>query len=404
VPEGARSQLTTLIDKIKQEQARVDNIQANDPATKAHIDRIKSQLAQRRSLLEEDLKLRDEYYASSQKVPVTQLEKTDPEQAAAQATGDAKKEILHRIQLQRKIAALRKRHPALYARQKVSGEPDYERYACIQQCIDPGIRGIQEENIRKHIVSGMKELNTADCRGTNRFNYTHNSTDREYKMPRSYWVPNVPNSDFHKPDQSKNMDFHTKPGVRASDAVNAVFSGPECPIYIECLTAMYFLYFQAVLKTIGPDQFDRMFPNGIHVSPDSQDINGLIKAECKDSASDLKQGDWVYFYNNGNYLSRHPPTDFNNAFQGENAVVMSRNKYEGFGVDTSTEMQMKKELLDAYNTVPQKAQGSDWVPDTDTAQRFPPITQDKIPGLTAPRGGCQGKIGPVIVPNVSTLP
>jgi hypothetical protein len=262
---------------------------------------------------------------------------------------------------------------------------------------------MDEQQIRDRLVVVMKRMNNDRCRGKARFNYPYHTKDREYRMPASHWEPARANP--KKPGQSESMNFSTKQGIKPSDAIEALFEGTDCPILIECLTAMYIVYYKALVECFGAEKFDMIFRDGIRVAPNRSRVQDYLTVGCRNNPGELKRGDWVYFFNHPNYLRRHP-NSLGNAWQGENALVVGSDKYEGFGVSERSAEEITRELFQQYNMAPTRydSQKDQYVPDEASDKAQPPLKEIReIPGLTAPRGSCKGKIGPVIIPNMDAL-
>lgn len=263
---------------------------------------------------------------------------------------------------------------------------------------------MNEQCIREEVIEAMKTINNDRCRGHARFNYPHHTRDQEYRMPMSHWEPALPNPD--KPGQSDRMNFRTHPGVNPSEAIDILFDGPDCPILVECLCATYIVYYRALIACVGREMFDRMFFEGIQIAPNRSPIQKYFRVECRNNPAELQRGDWVYFYNHPNYLRRHANTK-GNAWQGENALVVDFDRYEGFGVSARSEELLVRDLFEEYNRKPNRfdAAAGDYVYDGANDQAYPPLRDIReIPGLTAPRGSCKGRIGPVIIPDMDALP
>ncbi|NOT58219.1 MAG: hypothetical protein HOP18_26750 [Deltaproteobacteria bacterium] len=370
-PPSRRALLQERIRALEAAEGQLQTMQPADADGQQRKAQLLRGIAEQKEVCRQELQLREAY-----------IRATSKEQQA-------------RIWM--KLRTLRARHPELYGSSRVA-DP------CVP-CRQSESRQMKEQNIRDHLVSGMKELNTSKCPGGGlRFKYRHNTTDNEYRMPPSHWQPT--SADGKKPEQSRSMDYQLKPNVKPSEAIDSLFHGDDCPVVIECMTAIDLLYYRALLATLGPQKFDELFKDGIRIAPNKGPIQKYYTVECRPNRASLQKGDWVYFYNHPDYLNRHGQS-LNRAFQGENAIVTGNNKYAGFGVLESSNARMRQELFDAYNLPPKKYDPvtKQYVYNQEADKKYPPLTDpDTIPGLTAPRGDCKGEVDPVVTPNMDEIP
>ena len=122
-----------------------------------------------------------------------------------------------------------------------------------------------------------------------------------------------------------------KPGAMPDEAVSDIFTNGR-EYAFECSTAMVVVFYYAVLLSIGPRHFNRLFQN-LLVWNWNYDEN--LKIITK-SGRDYIPGDVVYFHN----------PDFQNpVWIGENAVYMGNDMYYGHDIGIVA----KKEMIEALN-------------------------------------------------------
>jgi hypothetical protein len=198
-----------------------------------------------------------------------------------------------------------------------------------------------------------------------------------------------------EPGRSPRLDYRSK--GKPSAAVESLFQNSAKPVVIECQVAAQLAYLHGILEAVGPDRFDRMYPNGIHLAPGAGKDSAFqnLKCGCAASPGALKPGDWVYFHNNPAYPVNYP----SGYWRGENAVVYGPDSYGGFGAGPFTEQQMNEELLRNYNESIQIKYG-DYAAPADIRQipGLYPLPQQKDPGLPA---GC--RITPVWSPDMDKI-
>jgi len=142
-------------------------------------------------------------------------------------------------------------------------------------------------------------------------------------------------------------------GKGASDAIEAIFA-PGAKTRLECLSMTIAVEYRALLKGLGKDKFDALFPAGAgleistRTTPGSQPIffgPKKLKILTLSSKSELLPGDWVYFKNFKDYTTKHP----GGYWQGENAIYMGGGDYRGFGVPSEPEAALNARLVKEYN-------------------------------------------------------
>jgi len=146
------------------------------------------------------------------------------------------------------------------------------------------------------------------------------------------------------------LTFGTKP----APAVRSIFGGKDN--VLECNSAMVAVEYGSMLETMGNNAFDKRMADGsliispYHLPPRGVDQHplfkeGMIETVPITSSKDLIPGDWVYFRNIADYLTKHP----NGFWSGEHALYLGDGKFQGFGTAVLTEAGMQKKLLDGYN-------------------------------------------------------
>lgn len=116
--------------------------------------------------------------------------------------------------------------------------------------------------------------------------------------------------------------FQLRPDVKPSDAIKDIFHNGSI-YFFECSMAMVLVYYGAVLKSIGDDNFDRLFRDlYIHDWQHDQDL-GLTTYNY--DQREFLPGDVLYF-KNPDFNPRTPE------WQGENVVAMGRGYFFGHGV------------------------------------------------------------------------
>jgi len=368
--------ITLLKDRINKLEDAKKEISSIDPYNKERESRkkkLQDSIDEKLSVCREELSIR---------------------QKLIDAKTDDEKKILRN-----QLKDNKEKYPKLYNKGEVASP--------CTNCIDLLVKDFKskhdkEKKYREELVKGMKLINTSFLNGDYRFMYRHNQKDdndkRYYKMPGNCWQPVRPESKGS--EQSIILDYLTKKNVKPSDAIESLFTGSEGPIVIECLTAIYIIHYRAILKTIGPDKFNQMFKNGIRISPNKSPILDYFIIEEENKAFDLKKGDWVYFKNHEDYLKRHKNSAVR-SFQGENALLMNNDVYEGFGIPPSSEKKLNEELLDAYNkepTMPDPANPGTYIINKSAQNNFPEVKESDIPGLYI-----NGKIYPVVKPDMEKI-
>lgn len=126
-------------------------------------------------------------------------------------------------------------------------------------------------------------------------------------------------------------EYVLKPGAMPDEAITDIFTNGR-EYAFECSTAMVVIFYYAVLLSIQPRYFNRLFQK-LTVWNWNYDEN--LKIITK-SGRDYVPGDVVYFHN----------PDFQNpVWIGENAVFMGNDRYYGHDIGIVT----KKEMIEALN-------------------------------------------------------
>ena len=143
-------------------------------------------------------------------------------------------------------------------------------------------------------------------------------------------------------------------GARPTPAVRSIFGGMDN--VLECNSAMVAVEYGSMLEAMGNRAFDNRVSGGsliispYHQPPRGVDQHplfkeGMIETVAITSARDLIPGDWVYFRNIADYLTKHP----NGFWSGEHSLYLCDGKFQGFGTTVVTEGGMRQKLLDSYN-------------------------------------------------------
>jgi hypothetical protein len=229
-----------------------------------------------------------------------------------------------------------------------------------------------EVRVRHQITKGMDEAHGGSC------NYPDSAHPDH--LDSAYW------------DRIGWMHFEPKSplpaGKEASDAIEAIFA-PGADTRLECQSMTVAVEYYSLLKGLGKTKFNALFPGGAGLEISARLSTGahptfygsdrLYKNITLSSKSEILTGDWVYFKNFADYLTKQP----GGAWQGENAVYMGGGKYRGFGVSSMAEADMNTELVRVYNL------------------GLPVADQKTVADLLAAGGGLQ--LSPVFRPDIVKL-
>ncbi|RFU65270.1 protein-glutamine gamma-glutamyltransferase [Peribacillus glennii] len=103
----------------------------------------------------------------------------------------------------------------------------------------------------------------------------------------------------------------------------------------ECATAIVIIFYKAVLKLIGREQFDELF-RGLYLFDWEYHQNLALRFH---QGTDYLPGDCLYFKN----PEHHPKTP---EWQGENAIMLQENLFYGHGIGITT----KEGIITVLNT------------------------------------------------------
>ena len=191
-----------------------------------------------------------------------------------------------------------------------------------------------EIKIRANAIKGMEEVHKGCC--------GYYSKEYPPNLDSTYWD-----------HVGSGVDFTMKAGKKPSDAIAAIFAS-GARTRLECWSMTVAIEYYSMLKGLGAEKFDAQFAGGIRIwlNPDKE---ALITGPGKKydviavaSKTQILPGDWVYFKNFRDYLTRVP----GGYWQGENAIYMDGGMYRGFGfvVAAKSENDLNQELVNQYNT------------------------------------------------------
>lgn len=143
-------------------------------------------------------------------------------------------------------------------------------------------------------------------------------------------------------------------GVTPAPAVRSIFGGKDN--VLECNSAMVAVEYGSMLDTMRNNAFNQRMAGGsliispYHLPPRGVGQHplfkeGMIETVMITGAKDLIPGDWVYFRNIADYLTKHP----NGFWSGEHALYLGDGKFQGFGTTVLTDGELREKLLDNYN-------------------------------------------------------
>ncbi len=299
----------------------------------------------------------------------------------------------------------------------------------LQRCgrakIDP-----TKEELNKKVLEKMGEADSGGS-GSKGVHYPFNF---ERNHPKEWVDKGRPASGYADPDYWNRVAFMhwvRKPGVSASEAMNAFFDGLTIA---DCASVATAAQVAALRAALGDDRFDKAFggkgtkPREDPVTKErynleigqgmgSSVVAGLMRAT--ESATDagtyghrnVSPGQLHYFKNHPDYPRRHP-TGY---WQGENATYIGEKNgeqlFSGFGAPELTENKMNAALVKEYNHAPTPEDltkrkrlydqhGDDvanWPAEVKKFHGEGPA-EIKIPDLLAAGGGFQAKEGQELDP------
>jgi hypothetical protein len=209
-----------------------------------------------------------------------------------------------------------------------------------------------ELNLRDKAIDKMGQANAS----TDNLRYPTRSGDpADGQLDPKYW------------DKVGFFQFLLTLDVKPAPAVRSIFGGKDN--VLECNSAMVAVEYGSMVEAMGSDAFNERMAGGsliispYHLPPRGVDQHpfykeGMIETVTITSTKDLIPGDWVYFRNIADYLTKHP----NGFWTGEHALYLGDGNFQGFGTTVLTEGEMREKLLDNYNAglpVAQKKQIGD---------------------------------------------
>jgi hypothetical protein len=283
-----------------------------------------------------------------------------------------------------------------------------------------------EVDLRAHIVDSMKKLEK--LREEKSVDYEPDDTMKmsdkwkgETAYEREEDVPLEPakgrahafktgRGTFNEDDRTEKLEATDYNVAKPSQAIKAIFApGVNDNYAIECNTAMLLAHYNALRLTLGDDNFDKFFPDGltlmrewlslnaetpVEAKVESQELIPEVKIPSEESESTeetiagldkLIAGDAVYFANFADYDDRHP----NGAYGGEWAIYTGGTKFMGFGVGELTFTEMSDMLRHEYNAKSNKPEHKN---DPEKKEREEGVSVDgertldgKLPGITTVR-------------------
>jgi protein-glutamine gamma-glutamyltransferase len=160
-----------------------------------------------------------------------------------------------------------------------------------------------ELTLRGHMVEAARALNDSGVSF---------ATFRKSRCNKAFW---------HLTDYG---GFRIRDDVTPAEAIRDIFRNGRLYAF-ECATAMVIVCYRAVLESIEPDAFNRLFANILLYDWQYDNDLGLTTVE----QTVQLPGDIVYFKN----PDYHPDTP---EWQGESAVVMGGRLYYGHGIGITT--------------------------------------------------------------------
>ncbi|MBP3041656.1 protein-glutamine gamma-glutamyltransferase [Bacillaceae bacterium Marseille-Q3522] len=164
-----------------------------------------------------------------------------------------------------------------------------------------------EVTLRKNIIESARAMNEGSAQFT---------TFANSRCNPNYWK------------KTNTGAFQLKHSVKPSDAIKDIFKNSSQYAF-ECATAKVMIYYDAVLKSIGEENFNQLF-RGLYLYSWHADSDLGIQSTYTDH---FLPGDVVYFDN----PDFDPQTDW---WRGENAVVLGDGTYFGHGLGIRTADQM----------------------------------------------------------------
>lgn len=196
-----------------------------------------------------------------------------------------------------------------------------------------------ELNLRDNAIGEMVKANTS---ADNLRYSTRRGDPADGWLDPKYW------------DKVGFYQFLLALGAIPAPAVRSIFGGKDN--VLECNSAMVAVEYGSMLDTLGNGAFNRRMAGGslvvspYHLPPGGMDQHplykeGMIEDVAITSTEPLIPGDWVYFRNIPDYLTKHP----SGFWSGEHALYVGEGKFQGFGTTVLTDAEMREKLLDNYN-------------------------------------------------------
>lgn len=177
------------------------------------------------------------------------------------------------------------------------------------------IENIQFElKLRKEIVNSAIELNKSGM---------DFKIFKESKCNDKFW------------ERTDSGGFKLKENVKPNNAIQDIFINGN-QYGTECATAMMIVYYKALLNVFGENRFNETFPNIYLMDWDVREPL-LREVRTVNPAADVLLGDRKYF-SNPEFNEETPE------WQGENVIVLDKEKHYGHGIGIKTAEQMIEAL------------------------------------------------------------
>jgi hypothetical protein len=221
------------------------------------------------------------------------------------------------------------------------------------------MREVAERSLKISFVTLTRDSATGTVRG-------------DFGLPAAGWRYTFNNPHGSVVLRGGPLTWLSRDGVSASAALDSLRL-PGVVSKVECLTGVQLVVLTGVMRTLGSTVFDGLHPLtggqpalrgiGVPIARPAQrpDFSAdrhliLIRSLPSDSpqgpsspriaVSDMVPGDYVYMSNLPDYERRHP----GGAWNGENAIAMSRSSFYGLGLEgLKTEAQLRQDLAAGYN-------------------------------------------------------
>ncbi|MCR8634877.1 protein-glutamine gamma-glutamyltransferase [Paenibacillus radicis (ex Xue et al. 2023)] len=185
--------------------------------------------------------------------------------------------------------------------QKKKSSPTEQRYETVDELIF-------ELHMRARIVAAARLLSKSGARFAS------------FKESRC-------NEDFWKLTESGG--FQLKDGVTPQNAINDIFSNGKKYAF-ECSTAVVIVLYKAILDSIDPEEFNKLFADLLIFD---WHLNSNLRLLEKNNKEEAEAGDLLYFKN----PDFSPVTPW---WRGENVVLLEDGKYYGHGIGIKSDTEM----------------------------------------------------------------